>query len=134
MKKLSKEQVSAVTATIESCSEIQQKIERLIEGYNQRVEEFNDALQPVLDEYNEKVAAIREIYQEAANDAQSYFDERSDTWQEGEKGEVYAEWINQLENVDLEDLEVEVPDRLDEPMYHDWENPESWLPPNSPGE
>jgi len=134
MKKLTKEQVAKVTESVEVCSFIQEKIQKKIDEYNEYLAQWDGSIRADIAEYNDKIGELRGVYESAASDAQEYFDERSETWQSSDKGEAYSDWINQLESIDLEDLEVELPDAIDEPMYHDWDNPENWLPPNEPGE
>ena len=41
---------------------------------------------------------IANVLEETAQDAQDYFDDKSESWQEGEKGEEYNTWISMLED------------------------------------
>src|SRR5215831_7199610 len=53
-----------------------------------------DALQEVMDEANTFLESLRE-------DAQNYFDDRSEKWQEDEAGQQYQEWINEIEQAEI---------------------------------
>lgn len=57
------------------------------------------------------------IMEDAANDAESYYDEKSEKWQEGERGQIYDEFKNRLRELadalgeTFEAPEVEIGDR-----------------------
>jgi hypothetical protein len=59
------------------------------------------------------------VLDDAATEAELYFDERSEKWQEGEAGERYAEWRDELRrladdlNEDTERPDIETPERPD---------------------
>ena len=36
------------------------------------------------------------VFDEAAAEAEGYFDDRSEGWQEGDRGQAYEEWMGQL--------------------------------------
>ncbi len=100
-----------------------------IEG--QKVESLYDELDTCLAEargkVTELVAAINEARQEVhgilddlVTEVDAYYDERSAKWQEGDKGQSYDEWRQELtqtrDEMD-EDLELEIPEDPDRP---DW--------------
>ena len=84
-------------------------------------------------DYNECVADLRSIYEDAHEDATDYYEERSDRWKEGDAGTEYAQWMEQLENHGIEEIEVEIPTELEPPDFPDFED-DSWLPPPAPGD
>jgi hypothetical protein len=136
MNKLTKEQLVVIEAAISECDIASTEIQVMVDEYNSFIGDWKDAIEKNISEYNGKLSALSGVYEQASDEAQKYYDERSETWQNSEKGEEYASWINQLETVgsDLEDLDIEVPDTIDDPDFPDWANPENWLPPNAPGE
>lgn len=71
------------------------------------VEAAKVALQEVIDEGSAFLATVRE-------DAQSFFDDKSEKWQESEAGEAYGDWLTELDR-ELEAVEVEEPDEVDTP-------------------
>ena len=72
--------------------------------------------------YNAAAYELNEIRAEVAAEIETYIDERSDRWQESERGETYAEWLNSWEEEteevdepccdhgDVDDLVYEVAD------------------------
>jgi hypothetical protein len=59
--------------------------------------------------------ALAEALQEAHDDAQEYFDDRSENWQEGERGEAYQEWIDSLDALrDTAEGIADIADELDD--------------------
>lgn len=132
MKKLTKEQITAIEASIAACLAAKNEVETLIEEYNEFINNWNERAQQVIDGYNKEVEELRDTYEQIAETAQEYYDERSETWQESDKGQAYAEWIGQLENPDIEEFDIDLPDPIEDPAFNDWENPEDWLPPSEP--
>ena len=45
---------------------------------------------------NAIASAVVEL-ESVRDDAQQYYDDRSEGWQDGDKGQSYSEWIEQLE-------------------------------------
>lgn len=56
-------------------------------------------IEKIITELNQKRERAWEIVDQAATDADAYFDERSEKWQEGDKGQRYAEWRDELQRV-----------------------------------
>lgn len=106
---------STLDALASIASEVSQGFDEL-EALTTKYEE--DALN-LIAQIDERKAEAAEIMDGAANDAESYFDEKSEKWQEGERGEIYGEWRNRLREVadaiaeDIEAPEVQAPDRPD---------------------
>ena len=58
---------------------------------------------------------LADMLRDAIDDAQAYFDDRSENWQEGEKGEAYQEWIDGLqEALDTAEGIADTADELDD--------------------
>jgi hypothetical protein len=80
---------------------------------------FGDELDALLEKLREVQTEAAGIMDDAANEAKSYYEEKSETWQEGERGGRYAEWKDRLReiadaiNEDIEPPEVAMPDRPD---------------------
>jgi len=75
--------------------------------------------------YNEQVYAYNELLERASNlrdeivsDQETYYEERSERWQQGDKGEAHQEWSDEWAGADLEaveeidEFEVEHPQTL----------------------
>lgn len=63
-------------------------------------------VQAAIESYNAVLDEVRTFQEEVTNEAQGYFDDRSEKWQEGEKGEAYQAWVDEWYAADAEDIEV----------------------------
>lgn len=52
--------------------------------------------------------------EEIAGEIESYIDERSDAWREGEKGDAYNEWLSSWQE-SFEEVDIDEPRAIDEP-------------------
>lgn len=89
------------------------------EAVGDAVEDFNDAmatagekLQEAVAAYNEALETAREFASDIANQANEDFNDKSEKWQEGERGEAANEWIRAWDNLDMGELEIELPDQI----------------------
>jgi hypothetical protein len=72
--------------------------------------------------YNEARETLRTLLEAEAEDQQSQWDEMSEKWQEGERGEQVSEWIASIqEAADIDELELDRPDELDAGIDNDHE-------------
>ena len=89
------------------------------------LEDQGGEVQSAIYYYNEQVYAYNELLEQASNlrdeivsDQETYYEERSDTWQQGDKGEAHQEWSDEWAGADLEaveeidEFEVEHPQTL----------------------
>jgi len=102
-------------------AEIQKSFEVLraaVDAHNEAVEAAFAPVKEAVDAYNETLDAIRSFYADQESDAQSTFDERSEKWQESDKGQAFQAWIESLGAASvLDDLEVPTfdPIEIDDP-------------------
>lgn len=90
----------------------------------EKIEAANSALADVrtsVEEYNAKLESAKEFVEGIAEAAQEAYDEKSEKWQEGEKGDAASSWIDELQSADIpEELELTIPEDIDEPeLNHD---------------
>jgi hypothetical protein len=93
-----------------------------------------ERLNGAIDTYNGVLANARSYIEDIASEAESEFEDKSENWQSGERGEIVREWIDAIDNAvsEMEDGEqftfegigLEVPDHgglidnlEDEPSY-----------------
>jgi uncharacterized coiled-coil DUF342 family protein len=104
-------------------AELQQlglEIRDMLADWGKLCEELRTKSEQLITDLNEKRERAWEIVDDAASAAEAYYDERSEKWQEGEKGERYSEWRDELRRVAGEiEQEFETPELpdLEEP---DW--------------
>jgi glutaredoxin 2 len=108
------------TKTLKQLSAIGSDASTLIEEINAAVEEAKGKVDDLMGKLNEKRQEAADLMEEKASDAESYFDEKSEKWQEGDNGQVYSEWKDRLRQI-ADDLGTEMDDlewpEVDEP---DW--------------
>lgn len=94
-------------------SRIQADLAAAREDLDQKVEDVNDALQTAIDAlndalagYNEKLEEARSVVADIVSAAEEDFSDKSERWQEGERGEAVRAWIDEIEQVMLDDIEA----------------------------
>ena|SRR5215469_9890749 len=133
MKAITKQQQREIDAALDVLREAASELEAAIEAYNEALEPLRERIEGALDHYNEKGSELRAVYLDIHAEAQAYYDDRSERWQEGDAGEEYQEWLDKLENLEIEELDIDMPEPLDRPEIPDFDD-DSWLPPSEPGE
>ena len=94
--------------------------------------EYNDAantlrapIEALLAEYNEIIEEARGFAEDIATTAEGEFDDKSEKWQEGEKGQAVSEWKDAWASIELEAVEIEWPEDLAEPELEHADNLET---------
>jgi hypothetical protein len=72
-----------------------------------------------LEKYNEAVEEAKNFVNEIATNAENAWDENSEKWQESDRGGAAKEWFEEYQNVEMDDLEIDLPSELevDEPEH-----------------
>lgn len=99
MKRLNKKQAAQLT-------ELTDAVETAKIAVDEKVEELNDA-----------IVKLEGFRQEMRDDMESYYEEKSERWQEGDNGQMYYDWMNawDQEVTEVESPDVEVPEYPEEP-------------------
>jgi hypothetical protein len=100
----------------DACSDIR----AAMTTYEEIKAEFEAKVAEIVAEANAARDKAYGILDEAASDAESYYDERSEKWQEGDRGSAYSDWKDALRSLadQIED-EIEAPEiaELEEPGW-----------------
>jgi hypothetical protein len=97
--------------------------QEVAEGYDELdalFAEFREKFEPLVEAINEKRQAAHDVLDDIVREADEYFDDKSEKWQEGDRGVAYEEWKNNLsvERDNLaEEVEIEFPE---DPERPDW--------------
>ena len=67
-----------------------------IAGFELALEPLVTAVNAKVDAYNEALQDARGFLEDEANSAQEAFDEKSERWQESDKGQAVFEWMSEL--------------------------------------
>lgn len=113
--KLNKADDSRKDEAVTKLNELASKLEDEISKFNATMEAAQGTVQMTLEEYNETLGEARGFIEDIANQMQSDFGDKSEKWQEGERGQAVQEWITAWEQTSLDDIELDFPDELDFP-------------------
>lgn len=104
--------------TTQKKQEVLSRLQNAFDDLQEAVDIFNSVvnvgwtnLQIPINNYNEAISEANEWQSGIATEIQDYIDEKSEKWQEGEKGQAYASWKEQYEE-ELETVELEKPDEV----------------------
>jgi hypothetical protein len=95
MKRLSKDQLSTRNDLVKRLREAAEKTEKAIADVN-----------GVIDEYNAILDEAENFRDEVVSEMDTYYDERSEKWQETDAGSSYQDWKGQYEALDIDHLET----------------------------
>lgn len=104
-------------AALNTLAETSSEIGALFEELEVAHQDFMDRCQTVVDKIDEAKSSAMDIMENSANDAEEYHGDKSEKWQEGERGQAYYEWMGRLREIsdamqDAIDLpEVSMPER-----------------------
>jgi hypothetical protein len=84
-----------------------------ITALNEGMAPLCQAVEEAMNVYNESLDVVREFVGEIASDARSEFDDHTEHWQDSAKGEAADKFIKAWEEIELEDLDIEIPEQLE---------------------
>ena len=109
MLKLTQNEVTRLQSASAAISELYEELDNTRQRFESEIAEIKSKI-------GEAKQDAWEVLDDAANQAESYYDERSEKWQEGDRGQAYSEWKDELRRLadecaeDDEDTEISVPD------------------------
>lgn len=107
--KLDKKESKRRADLIERLQERESALEDAVNVFNTGLETLREALRSDIARYNEVISEARGFAEDIASQADSDFDEKSERWQEGDKGQAASQWRSEWENAGLDDVEIEYP-------------------------
>lgn len=108
----------ALLALVDRLEAEQAKVEAAIAAFNSALAEHGKKVDEAVTAYNEVLGELSDLLSTTADDADSYFDEKSERWQESDRGQALVDWAQALRDAPLDDLEVELPSDLEDPDWH----------------
>lgn len=97
------------TAKDEAATDLQ----TAVDAYNQVLAEAKDTLAEAVQAYNDKLSEARDFAGQIAADADNDISDKSDKWQEGERGQAAVAWKDEWENARFDDIELQYPDDVE---------------------
>lgn len=118
--KLTKAEAAERAELVEKLTAAKTEVESAVAAFNEKLAEAWQEVQAKIETYNEVVTAAAEFRDGIVDSRQSEWDDKSEKWQDGERGEAASVWINEWSSASLDALEIEEPEGLEEPgMDHD---------------
>jgi arginyl-tRNA synthetase len=113
--KLTNSQIEKKTALVDRAGKARTVLADAIQAYNDALSEAYGNLKIALDEYESEREGIASDVEEIASDLREKWDNKSEKWQESDKGQSAATFVEEWENVSLDEFEVDEPDEINEP-------------------
>jgi hypothetical protein len=120
--KLGKEQIAQRDAIAVKIQEQREAVDTAVVAFNDAMTVARNELQAALDIYNEALTEAKAFAEDVAQNWENDFEEKSERWQEGEKGEAVREMIEAWQSVDLDEAAIDMPDAevsFDDVEMHD---------------
>jgi uncharacterized coiled-coil DUF342 family protein len=115
MKALSKKDAKRKAELVGEIQDKATELSTAVAKFNEELAKLRDDLTATVNDYNEVVQTAEEFRADMLSQMQSYFDEKSERWQEGEAGQAYQQWINDWEGTPLTQIDLDLPDDISEP-------------------
>lgn len=107
--KLTKTDEQALEKLHKEADELKDKLAVEADAANEKIQEAVEHLNGFVRAYNEKVSEIREKIGEIASNFRGEFDDKSESWQEGDRGQEVDSFIQEWESADATEVdEVEI--------------------------
>lgn len=119
--KLDKQESLRRAGLVASLQEAWGKIEDAVDVYNDAVAELKGPVAEAIEAYNEIATEAAGFAEDVATRAEGEFDDKSEKWQESERGQAAGGWRDEWQSLDLATIEPEFPDDLaiDDPGHAD---------------
>ncbi len=112
--KLSKDQQKERTELLNAVSKNAEELNTQVEDFNLEISRLHGPVEAAVEKFNEAKEALKIFIESVRDEAQEEFDDKSEKWQEGDKGQELYAYIGQLDE-DLCVLEDASTEHLHEP-------------------
>lgn len=119
MNKLSKDQLARLEALRAEYAEAVAAVAASQEAAREAIEKATNEVNEKIDELNAVIANADELRDQISSAIDDHIAEKSDAWQEGERGQAFAAWrdqwsetLSEIEHIEVEVPEVEVPEDM----------------------
>ena len=113
MTKFTKFEVAEIDKLCNRLRDGYDELNAAIDKYNEAVKALWEPVQKALDTYNEAISdANCYANDELTSGMQEYYDEKSEKWQQGEKGQRFDAWLQEW-STELEQVSLDEPDEAD---------------------
>jgi len=112
--KMSKQEIKERDEFVDSLRKKLETLNAAVTKYNEVVAEAYGALEDEINDFNGSLSDARDFVERLKDDFTGQYDDKSEKWQEGDKGSVVRDWLDTFDNVSLYDAEIEASDPVGE--------------------
>jgi hypothetical protein len=110
--KLSKQELELRDQHVEKLEKMWSEIDQAVDAYNEGASRLRAPVVEAIEKYNEAAGEAKEFAESVATRLEGEFDERSEKWRDGDKGQAAAELRDAWQEMEMEGLELEWPEDL----------------------
>lgn len=103
--KLTKAEIDRRDEIVAELREKYADVEKAVDEFNNEVARMKGPIADAINAYNEKVETARGFCEDIASTREGEFDDKSENWQESERGQSVQEWISEWEGADCSEIE-----------------------------
>jgi hypothetical protein len=103
--KMSKEQIARLTELVEAVDAAQHRVVAAVEAANEGIERLVNGVNELIAPLNEALADLAAFRDDWAGEVQTFIDEKSERWQEGEAGVAHQSLLDEWEALEIEAVE-----------------------------
>lgn len=115
MKALTKQQSSEKAAHVAALSAAAENLEKAVAEFNAVVEAAQEPVTAAVEEYNAALQEAANFVEAMASEIEAEIADKSERWQESEKGQAFDTWQQEWEAVVFDDIQIDFPDQLEGP-------------------
>jgi DNA repair exonuclease SbcCD ATPase subunit len=97
---------------IASVKEKQAKLNEEIAVFNDALDAAQDRLEEFINDLNGAISDLRDFIENKQSQFEGEYDDKSEKWQEGDKGQAVMQWIETFSNITLYDEEIDLPSSI----------------------
>ena len=110
--KLTRDEENELEKLKKKLSEDYTAIDAALSSYNEELTALQEHVQEQINFYNNSLSELRSFAENIAAERRNEYEDKSESWQDGDNGQAADEWISTWENADLEDVAIEFPGEL----------------------
>jgi DNA repair ATPase RecN len=111
---MSKNQLKQRDELLDAVRTKQKALNGEIAEYNDKLAELREKLEESVNDCDGAISDLRNFIESVRDEAQSEYDDKSEKWQQDDKGQSVLDWINTFDAINLEDVDIELPEGIAE--------------------
>lgn len=113
--KLTKQECKNRDTHVAALQEAAEILQSSVVEFNSEVERAWEQVTSALETYNEALSNAREFAEDIANNIESFYDEKSEKWQESDRGSAVRSMQEEWAALDTEEVTLDAPVAVNEP-------------------